>query len=227
MNGGQFVCVAMLLLAPVAVAQDAYSVKKQDQSVIHESDWLRVRKVTYQPGERVPMHEHKARVVVFLSDGVVRGIAPDGKTQDTEFHRGMVQWSEPVRHSLENAGNTPLVAIEAELLGPHPAGPQAFTGNPAQQDPKHFHVEFENERVRVLRYRLGPHESSPMHDHLDRITVRLDDAHFRTTLPDGSKQERHEKAGEAGFHSSSRHAFENLSDSRFEAISIEFKSPAR
>lgn len=38
--------------------------------------------------------------------------------------------------------------------------------DPVKVDPKHYQVEFENDRVRVLRIRFGPHERSVMHGHL-------------------------------------------------------------
>ena len=206
-------------------AQDAYRVGKQDQTIIHESAWLRVRRVQYQPGESVSMHEHKQRVVVFLTDGVVRSLAPDGKTTDAPFHRGLVNWSEPVKHALQNVGKSPLIAVEAELLGPHPPGAQAFIGDPLKQDPDHFRVEFENDSVRVLRFTLGPLERSPMHDQRDRITIRLSEMHSRTTFPDGKTEERRGDRDVAEWHDSARHTLENLDKDRYDSISIEFKSP--
>jgi hypothetical protein len=37
--------------------------------------------------------------------------------------------------------------------------------DPINVDPKHYKVEMENDRVRVLRIRYGPHEKSVMHGH--------------------------------------------------------------
>ena len=42
-----------------------------------------------------------------------------------------------------------------------PAG--AGKADPINVDPKHYKVEFENERVRVLRVSYGPGEKSVMH----------------------------------------------------------------
>jgi quercetin dioxygenase-like cupin family protein len=227
MRRAALLAVLLIVTAPLAKAQDAYTIVPQKQDVIHESEWLRVRRVTYQPGEKVPMHEHKQRIVVFLTDGTVRSIAPDGKTQDTPFRGGLVNWSEPIKHALENVGSTPLEAVEVELLGPHPTAPQAYTGDPLKQDPQHFKLEFENDRVRVYRFRLGPHETSPMHDHLDRVTVHLTGAHVRVTLPDGSTQGLTEKGGNASFRASARHAAENMGAEGYELLTIEFKSPKK
>lgn len=215
----------LLCFAPVAALQDAYTVVPQQQTAIYKSAWLRVRHVVYQPGETVPMHEHKARVVVFLGDAIVRSTTPDGKTTDTTYKAGTVNWSEPIRHTLKNLGSTPLDAVEVELLGPHPDTPQSFTGDPTKQDPDHFQVVFENDRVRVFRYRLAPGDFSPMHDHLDHVAVRLTDAHWSSTQPDGSTREITEKAGEVSYRPSNRHTARNLGDAPIVDISIEFKSP--
>ncbi len=221
----QRLALLFLCLAPAAFSQDAYTVVPQKQTTIYESNWLRVRHVVYQPGESVPMHEHKARIVVFLGDADVQSIAPDGKIQENHFKAGLVNWSEPIRHALTNSGKTPLDAVEVELLGQHPATPQAFTGDPVKQDPDHFQLVFENDRVRVFRYHLGPQESSPMHDHLDHVAVRLTNAHWHSIQPDGSSRVVNEKAGEVSYRPSNRHAIRNLENAPVEAISIEFKSP--
>ncbi len=223
----RWVAILLLGLAAKATAQDAYTVSGQEQTPIYKSEWVRVRRVRHRPGETAPMHEHKQRVSVYLTDAVVRLTSPDGKSQDFHYTPGLAKWSEPTRHILKNVGDAPVDVIEVEFLGPRPATPQAFTGDPLKQDPKHFKLEFENERVRVLRYTLGPRESSAMHDHLDRIVVRLTDFRGRATLPDGTTHDSEAKAGDASFHSSIRHALQNLSDSPYEAVSIEFKTPVK
>jgi quercetin dioxygenase-like cupin family protein len=223
----RWMAIVLLCLAAKATAQDAWTVTGQEQTPIYQNDWMRVRRVGHRPGETAPMHEHKQRVSVYLTDAVVRLTAPDGKAQDSHYTPGLVKWSEPAQHILTNVGKNPVDVIEVEFLGPRPPASQAYTGDALKQDPKHFKLEFENDRVRVLRYTLGPRESSAMHDHLDRIVVPLTDFHSRATFPDGSKKESESKKGEANFRTSIRHSVENLGESPYEAISIEFKTPAK
>jgi hypothetical protein len=45
------------------------------------------------------------------------------------------------------------------------AQPGAARTDPVRVDPKHYKVEFENEKVRVLRIKYGSHEKSVMHGH--------------------------------------------------------------
>jgi hypothetical protein len=96
--------------------------------------------------------------------------------------------------------------------------------DPVQTDPKHYQVEFEDDRVRVLRIRYGPREKSIMHRHPAGIVVILAKCDFRFYLPEGKRQEI---LGEVGqiipFEEAFEHLPENLSDRPFEALFIELK----
>jgi hypothetical protein len=43
-----------------------------------------------------------------------------------------------------------------------PAG-EARGLDPLIADPQHYHLEFQNQWVRVIREKMGPHESAPRH----------------------------------------------------------------
>src|SRR5574341_455995 len=97
------------------------------------------------------------------------------------------------------------------------------TATMAQKDPvvldsKHYKVEFENERVRVLRIRYGPREKSVMHTHPAGVAVCVTDHNARFTLPDGRAEERRAKAGEVLWLKPEEHLPENLKDQRFELV---------
>ncbi len=97
--------------------------------------------------------------------------------------------------------------------------------DPVEADPKHYQLEFENDRVRVLRIRFGPHERSVMHGHPPCIVVILSDCDFRFNLPHGKMQDILGKAGQIiSFEEPFEHLPENLSDKRFEAILVELKA---
>ena len=67
--------------------------------------------------------------------------------------------------------------------------PQPTAEDPVKVDPRHYKVEFENERVRVLRIKYGPGEKSVMHSHPEAIAVFLTDAHHKFTYPDGRTED--------------------------------------
>ena len=60
--------------------------------------------------------------------------------------------------------------------------PRPIVADPLKVDPKHYKVEFENDRVRVLRITYGPREKSVIHlpgrqDGRARLDSRPDYAH--------------------------------------------------
>ncbi|MBV8866803.1 MAG: hypothetical protein JO210_15520 [Acidobacteriaceae bacterium] len=65
-----------------------------------------------------------------------------------------------------------------------------------QADPKHYTVEFENEKVRVLRTKYGPHEKSPMHGHPALVAVCLTPHYSRHQFSDGTVKEMRGNTGD-------------------------------
>ena len=63
--------------------------------------------------------------------------------------------------------------------------PQPNADDPVKVDSKHYKVEFENDRVRVVRIKYGPGEKSVMHSHPESISIFLTEAHAKFTYPDG------------------------------------------
>ena len=55
-------------------------------------------------------------------------------------------------------------------------------------DPKHYKVEFENDKVRIIRIKYGPGEKSVMHTHGPNAAIFLSSSKTRMTLPDGTSQ---------------------------------------
>jgi quercetin dioxygenase-like cupin family protein len=96
--------------------------------------------------------------------------------------------------------------------------------DPVQTDPKHCKLEFENEKVRVLRIRFGPKERSEMHTHPPMVAIFLTDQRSRHTYSDGTSEEMKGKAGEVRYIDAWEHRPENLSDRAFELIAVELKS---
>ena len=94
-------------------------------------------------------------------------------------------------------------------------------------DPKHYKVESENSRVRVVRAKYGPHEKSVMHSHPDLVAIFLTDGRVKFTFPGGKTEERDMKAGTALFTPAVKHLPENLTDGDMEIILVELKGAKR
>ncbi len=95
--------------------------------------------------------------------------------------------------------------------------------DPVRVDPKHYKVEFENDRVRVLRIRYEPGEKSVMHSHPESISVFLTDANTKFTYPDGRSEDITGNAGSVIHMDAFEHDPSNTSDKPFEVIQIELK----
>ena len=67
--------------------------------------------------------------------------------------------------------------------------------DPANVDSKHYKVEFENEQMRILRVKYGPHETSPMHAHPGLVAIFLTDQHSQFKYPEaGSRRSARKRA---------------------------------
>jgi hypothetical protein len=90
-------------------------------------------------------------------------------------------------------------------------------------DPKHYRLEFENEKVRALRVTLGPDESVPMHDAAAATLVCITDCHVRFTPPGGRVQDVHMEAGQTRWIWDQSRSEKNLSTHKLELLWIETK----
>jgi len=105
-------------------------------------------------------------------------------------------------------------------------GAQQFP-DPLLADPEHWRLEFENERVRVTRAKVGPREIERMHQHsLPAVVVYLTDQDIQRTLPDGTTRKVHINAG-VRWVEPNAHQVENLAEKPFELIRIDLKPLAR
>jgi len=105
-----------------------------------------------------------------------------------------------------------------------PVAPGPKGQDPVKVDSKHYTVEFENDKVRVLRIKYGAGEKSVMHSHPASVAVFLTDASFRFGFPGGKTEEGTVKAGQVMYLDPLEHLPENTGNRPFEVIAIEVKS---
>jgi len=101
----------------------------------------------------------------------------------------------------------------------------ALAQDATKVDSKHYKVESENSRVRIVRVKYGPHEKSVMHSHPDLVAIFQNDGRVKFTYPNGKSEEREMKAGQVVFEKATRHLPENMTDSDMEVILVELKTP--
>lgn len=99
----------------------------------------------------------------------------------------------------------------------------AVAKDAVEVDPKHYTVEFENDRVRIIRIKYGPGEKSVMHTHGPNVSIMLTEGIIRMNLPDGTHEDLPSEIGAAQWSDKEEHLPENLSDGPIEVVLVELK----
>lgn len=225
MQRASIVCVLFVLAVGGASAQDPAKVAPGQCKVVLENDYVRVLNWTEGPGDKTPMHEHPALVSVSFSAGKTRFTLADGKTREAATTPGQVTWSDPEKHASENLATAPGQVIQVELKQkPGAAQTQlAAAEDSVAVDPKHYKVEFQNDRVRVLRIHYGPNEKSVMHGHPASVAIFMTDTHGTFTFPDGTSAPAERKAGDVMWSDAGKHLPQNVGPAPFDVILVELR----
>lgn len=99
----------------------------------------------------------------------------------------------------------------------------ALGQDPVKVEPKHYALNFENDRVQVVSVVYGPHEKSSLHDHPGGVVVTITEGHLRFTDEAGKTREVFAKPGEARWYPPFKHRVENLGDTTYRAVYIGVK----
>jgi uncharacterized RmlC-like cupin family protein len=205
----------------------AASLSAQDPRIPLENEHVRVVKVTQDPHKKTRLHDHKVnRVMIYLTPGSQTIDYQDGKHVALNWKAGEARWSPASgMHIAEIVSAKPVTIVEVELKKPA-GGKQAGSSSldPVKVDPKHYKVEMENDQVRVLRVKIGPRESAPLHEHtLNRVVTYLTDQDFQVTSAGGKTEHSQHKAGEVSWGGYAKHKEDNLSANPFEVVVVELK----
>jgi quinol monooxygenase YgiN/quercetin dioxygenase-like cupin family protein len=91
--------------------------------------------------------------------------------------------------------------------------------------PENYKVILENDRVRVLDFRLRKDATERSHSHPPHVVYVVAPFKVRFTFPDGQTGIREAKAGEILFSEAVTHATENIGGTEAHGILVELKAP--
>jgi len=99
----------------------------------------------------------------------------------------------------------------------------AVAQDPTKVEPRHYKLDFENEKVQVVSVHYGPHEKSAMHEHPGGVVVVLTAAHLQFTDENGKTREVFAKPGEVRWYPPFKHKVENLGNTTYDAVYVGIK----
>ena len=114
------------------------------------------------------------------------------------------------------------VGLALGLFGTVATG-RVTTQDPVSVSPHVYSVRLDNDRVRVLEYRLKPGEKEAMHSHPPGIVYVLNAANVRSTLADGKTAEISSKPGEVSWREATAHSLENIGRTEAHNLAIEVR----
>lgn len=103
------------------------------------------------------------------------------------------------------------------------AGGRVMTQDPVKLSPQFYTIRFENDRVRVLEYRLKPGEKEAMHTHPPGIVYVTTDSTMRSVQSNGKGSESAGKAGDVIWRDGTTHSVENVGATDARAIAVDLK----
>jgi hypothetical protein len=175
---------------------------------------VRVYVATLFPKTPVPSRTGHAtdRVLIYLDTGSMTRQDGNDKAQNIAFHRGDVRWRPASgAYIAENISDHPIRILEIDLKGKSTGQTPVSKLDPTVVDAKHYKVQFENDKVRVLRIHYGPHDKGELHEHiLNRVVLDLND-------------QPGAKADDVHISGAATHTEENASDQPADRIAVELK----
>jgi hypothetical protein len=95
------------------------------------------------------------------------------------------------------------------------------TRDALQVDPQHYRLDFDNDKMRVLRLTLKPSETVLMHDDPDALVVCLKECHVRFTSPNGRSEDIHMEPGASRWLYGETRSEKNLGTKPVEMLFVE------
>jgi hypothetical protein len=187
-----------------------------------ENDQVAIKEKHGQP------HDHKLnRVMIYLGASGETLHFLDGHDVVLKWGDREIQWSPASGlHTSEMTNKNPIQLIDIGIKKPgDPKKVVSGALDPLRVDPQDYKLEIDNSQVRVLRVKIAPRKSVPMHEYvLNHVDVYFTDQNVRESPAAGKAVAAQHKAGDYSWNGPSKLKVENLSDKPFEAAIVEVKN---
>lgn len=110
---GIFACLA----TSYGLGQDPTKVEPKHYKRAFENERVDVVSVHYGPHEKSGLHDHPGGVVVSLTEAHLRFTDENGKTREVFSKIGEARWYAPIKHQVENLGDTTYEGVYIGVKG--------------------------------------------------------------------------------------------------------------
>ncbi len=108
-----FVCLAFA----GSLAQDPTKIESSHYRVAFTNEHVEVISIHYGPHEKSSIHDHPAGVVVNITKAHLRFYDEKGHVQEVWGEPGEARWFPPLKHRVENIGDTPYNGVFVAFKG--------------------------------------------------------------------------------------------------------------
>ena len=206
--------------------QDARAVAPDVFTVLLDNERVRVLEQRLKKGQREPMHSHPAYLKYTLSSYKGTSSYLNGQTSTVrQITKGQTMWFEAETHSQKNVGTTETHAIFVELRGVPVVQRDAaeLANDPLTTDPRTHTRVLENDRVRVIEFRIKPGEATAMHRHRDAVFYILKGGTIQETLSGNTSHDVKLNDGEAKWMEAKSHKVKNTGTTEVRILIVELK----
>ncbi|WMN12878.1 hypothetical protein QYS49_34895 [Marivirga salinae] len=185
------------------------------EEVLIDNEYIKAIKVNLKPGEELPWHKGKERVMYPLNDFQVKlkSLTDDDEAKERLFQKGVPNWFQENIHSVKNIGNTPakyLIVMRKQKS--FPEGKMYEVSELKTADGVNVVSLFDNASVRVSRVKLEVGKETSVHKGIYRLTYPLTDYSVVYDKENQTKETRNIFKGVAHWHLPSSHSIKNVSN---------------
>jgi mannose-6-phosphate isomerase-like protein (cupin superfamily) len=218
------VLLGVVLTRVVMIAQTAVLVSEEPRHHVQfENASVRVFDVVVPPGEATLFHVHaKDYAFVVLGEAVLKTQLLGKEEQDLKVMNGDVGFTRAtITHRVRNVGSTPFHNLTIELL----ASPSVSSNAALALVGKSQTLVMENDRIRAVRLKLKPGESTGLHTHsLPSLGLPITTGTILVTTPGKEDEKRELTPGLFSWRPGAlTHSITNIGKTDYEAIDIEVK----
>ncbi len=208
------------------LAQDAVTSNPDLFRALFDNERIRVLDQRLKPGRKENMHTHPPYVKYTLSSYRGTVTYPNGSTTSMRrINPAQIMWFDGETHAQKNSGKTDMHALIFELKGPHVVQAEKHEGNddPLVVAGKTHKLLLENDRVRVLEFRLHPKEETSSHHHRDGVFYILSGGDITETVAGGKTNQVTLTKGDTKWVDAKSHKVKNAGTTEVRMLIVELK----